>query len=302
MLHWHFPKFSKFIVTGGRASGGSDTEDVRVTGRRKSTPNLFSFEGQGSESEPKRSPSFTYEDLYQKQLLQKHHHHGRRSRRMREYDSDTGYRSDREMQHFHSQYAKDGRDDLSVRSQPTMSRPHRRSHGREGGYASDLEVYAGRGRGWGGRDGGSNVATPSPMPRPVMYPLYPTHSLPQDLNARTSSGAPELASPHLHRPPCLTVPNSRPGSGSGQHPAGPPSPSQFSGNTMLDQSTPVTTPVTTAAPQGFPASSQPGSSIYSQAGGRGRDQDVQRELYTVLEERNRKTTPQDMRVRGFHIF
>lgn len=273
-----------------------------MTGRRKSTPNLFSFEGQGSESEPKRTPSFTYEDLYHKQLLQKHHHHGRRSRRMREYDSDTGYRSDRELQQFHRQYYRDGRDDLSVRSQPTMSRPHRRGHGREGGYASDLEVYAGRGRGWGGGGGNNNTATPSPMPRPAMYPLYPTHSLPQDLNARTLSGTTQdSSSPHLHHQPRLTAPNSRPGSGSGQHAAGPPSPSQFSGNTMLDQSTPVTTPVTTVAPQGFPASSQSSSGIYSQAGAHSRDRDVQRELYTVLEERNKKMTAQDMRVRVLQV-
>lgn len=70
---------------------------------------------------------------------------------------------------------------------------------------------------------------------------------------------------------------------------------------MLDQSTPVTTPVTTVAPQGFPASSQSSSGIYSQAGAHSRDRDVQRELYTVLEERNKKMTAQDMRVRVLQV-
>ncbi|XP_070194314.1 leucine-rich repeat-containing protein 7-like isoform X2 [Littorina saxatilis] len=306
------------VKRGKKISYNSDTDDVRVTGRRKSTPNLFSFEeGQGSEVTPKQMPSFTYEDLYQKQLLNKHHHHGRRSRRMREYDSDTGYRSDREMQQFQRQYSGEGRDDMSVRSQPTMSRSHRRSHGREGGYASDLEAYAGRGRGWGSGSSSSKGrgSAPSPTPKPSMYPLYPTHSLPQDLNAhaRTPTGpGQDFSSSHLHPPSRLTAPNSRPNSASyQQHPGGPPSPSQFHSGEALDQSTPLSTQAPQSFPQGgtvpssasqafpgspgsaaYPQSTPVGdlsiSSGYSQSGARSKEKDVHRELYTVLEERNKK--------------
>ena len=57
---------SHCVFLTGR-SYNSDTEDVRVLGRRKSTPNLFTLDTD-QDSEVKRTPSFTYEDLYQKQV------------------------------------------------------------------------------------------------------------------------------------------------------------------------------------------------------------------------------------------
>lgn len=287
-------------VKRGR-SGRTDIEDVRVLGRRKSTPNLLSFEGEDPEVTPKVTPSYTYEDLYQKQLLQKHHSQSRRSRRMREYDSDTGYRSDRDVQFFRRHSGndyKDGggggsgsreRDDLSVKSQPTMSKTHNhhhssqhqhRRHGREGGYTSDLEPYAGRGRGWGNRSLGTSrdTATPSPLPKP--YQLHPTHSLPQDLNVQAPtnpSDHPPSPHPHPH-----TTHNVHFSSESYQAGAQTLStPPQF-----LDQSPTITL----QAPPGFPVGAQGVSGLYSQGARNKGGPELQRELYTVLEERSKKTS------------
>ena len=284
---------SRLSCVGGRSSGGSDTEDGRVEGRRKSTPNLFSFEGQSSEgTPPKRMPSFTYEDLYHKQILHKHHQpHGRRTRRMRDYDSDTGCRSDRGSS-CHRKHSVEGRDDMSVRSQPTMSRSHRHSHHRETGYASDLEAYAGRGRGAPSRDG----VTPSPgaKPSPQSHTPFPAHGV-SDSNAPCNPST-SLVSVTVHPRPqsCLTVPSS----GSFRHPGSPPSPSQFSNGSFTDHSTPVTRQTVQGYSVSTPSSS---SETYPQTGagvGAGlTNRDVQRELYTVLEERQRKIAAQDSRVR-----
>lgn len=281
---------------GGRSTSGSDREDghVPVSGRRKSAPNLFSA-GDGSETEQKQP--FTYEDLYQKQLLSHHHHHhhhGRRTRRMREYDSDTGYRSEQDFTRFQRQTSDDSRpghsDTLSVRSQPTMSRSRRR-HGREAGYASDLEAYAGMGRGSGR---GVNSSSSSSL-RPPIMPLFAAHSVPHDLNTQTMpiSHNHSRANPMSGSQSWLSAPDScrvnRPSSAPLEGPPQPaPSPTQLSSSKILDQSTPVTS----QAPQAFPSPSQQrasgASSIYSQAGARA-DRELQRELFTVLEERNRKT-------------
>ncbi|KAL8581407.1 hypothetical protein ACOMHN_004292 [Nucella lapillus] len=274
---------------------GSDTEDRRVCGRRKSTPNLLNLDGQeNGDHNPRRAPTLTYEDLYHQQLLHKHHHPSRRSRRLREYDSDTGCRSD----HHAScrPFSADGRDDLSVRSQPAMSRSQpamsrSRRHGsrREGGYASDLEAYSGRGGGWG--EGASTVS--SPGVRPGTYHLHPTHSLPQDLDTRASSSSSENRVSFADQQTYLTGSNRRPTSGSRSRP--PPPPSQFSPGCLLDQSTPVNK----RAPKGFPPSpalvrSQSGSGSSAGQCGEGGGE-LQRELFTVLEKRKRKATGQETR-------
>nr|KAG5714135.1 hypothetical protein BaRGS_020463 [Batillaria attramentaria] len=284
------PVMSRSRKRGGRGGSGSDVEDGpgRLSGRRKSAPNLFAPEDQGSEAEQQRH-AFTYEDLYQKQLLHQHHHrHGRRSRRMREYDSDTGYRSDQDYLRFQRRFNDDDRhghsDSMSVRSQPTMSRPRRGARGREAGYASDLEVYAGMGRGVGGRSGGG-----TPSSRPPILQLYTAHSVPHNLNAQTppSGHMHSVASPLSSSQSRLATPDSnhvnRPNSAS--LPPAAPSPTQLGSNKILDQSTPVTA----HPPQAFPSPTQthvPGG-VYSQSSGHA-DRELHRELYTVLEERNRK--------------
>ncbi|XP_052775673.1 leucine-rich repeat-containing protein 7-like isoform X2 [Mya arenaria] len=76
------------------------------------------------------------------------HRHGNhprshRHRKMREYDSDTGYRSDQEMMKFRRQqqqmYQRYG-DNYSEIVPVTRSKSHRR----DGGYSSDLEGYSQR--------------------------------------------------------------------------------------------------------------------------------------------------------------
>ncbi|XP_076440955.1 uncharacterized protein LOC143280209 isoform X2 [Babylonia areolata] len=268
---------------GGRGVAGSDTEDGRISGRRKSTPNLATVDGQELEQTVQRRPSYTYEDLYHKQLVHKHHHHhGRRSRRMREYDSDTGYKSDHDMQSFYRQYSSDAKDNLSVRSQPSMSRSRRHGSRREGGYASDLESYAGRGGGrWGG---GASTPTPPPSSvKPGVYRLHPTHSLPQDLDARMTSETHRVSfAPQQNY---TGVSSSRPSSGSNPHLAAPPSPSPLGRNSLSEQSSPASK----QAAQGFPSPSQSarGRSVQFQGSGR-KEGDLQRELFTVLEERKKK--------------
>lgn len=104
----------------------------------------------------------TFDELYYKHIgFRGGHHHpshrqgGRRARRSREYDSDTGYRSDRDI-YVRSHYGRDSprggtasSEILSVRSQPAPHGHHRRhSHGHLGsrgrgkeGYASDIGPY-----------------------------------------------------------------------------------------------------------------------------------------------------------------
>ncbi|KAH9523504.1 hypothetical protein Btru_040175 [Bulinus truncatus] len=88
-----------------------------------------------------------YEDLYYKQIV--HRHRGQIPRRMREYDSDTGYRSDKEVRYRDADDNNRGANSevLSVRSQPLPSHHHhlirRRKDG--AGYASDLEAYGAAG-------------------------------------------------------------------------------------------------------------------------------------------------------------
>ncbi|PVD23056.1 hypothetical protein C0Q70_16318 [Pomacea canaliculata] len=98
--------------SGKRGAVGLEEPEAGPLVRRKSTPNLLSAEGERTEGE-QRIPALTYEDLYKKPLLQQHQHHrgssGRRSRRMREYDSDTGYRSEQEMFRFNRQVVDDSR-------------------------------------------------------------------------------------------------------------------------------------------------------------------------------------------------
>jgi hypothetical protein len=301
-----------------------------VSGRRKSTPNLVSFEGQDdAEVTPKGTVSFTYEDLYQKQLLQKHHSHGRRSRRYREYDSDTGYRSDREMQYFRRQFsgrdyegARD-RDDLSVRSQPLMSRSHHHHHHRRsregGGYASDLEAYAGRGRGWtsGSKSpavGRDRKTAPSPLPKP--HHLHPTHSLPQDLDKSPTTTTPTADHPSPVFPGSPNMPNGHP-PGIPPSSAYPSSASQFADHSLgaaasmppqgyMPQGayTPGGVPQGAYTPGGVPqgaytAGGVPqggytpggtGQGVYTPGTGEARSRtnpDLQRELHSVLEERSK---------------
>ncbi|GFR86841.1 leucine-rich repeat-containing protein 7 [Elysia marginata] len=105
----------------------------------------------------------TFDELYYKHIgFRGGHHHpshrqgGRRARRSQEYDSDTGYRSDRDV-YVRSHHGRDSprggaasSEILSVRSQPAPHSHHRRhSHGhlssrgkgREG-YASDIGPYS----------------------------------------------------------------------------------------------------------------------------------------------------------------
>ena len=89
--------------------------------------------------------SVTFEDIYNNQIVSRRKSH--RSRRMKDYDSDTGYRSDRSFRRGAAEDTSRGAnsDVLSVRSQPL---PHNhRSHRRRkkdanGDYASDIESYS----------------------------------------------------------------------------------------------------------------------------------------------------------------
>ena len=106
----------------------------------------------------------TFDELYYKHIGFRggHHHHpshrqgGRRARRSREYDSDTGCKSDRDV-YVRSHRGRDSpraggasSEILSVRSQPNPHNHHRRhSHGHGGsrgkgkeGYASDVGPYS----------------------------------------------------------------------------------------------------------------------------------------------------------------
>ncbi|XP_005111171.2 uncharacterized protein LOC101857072 [Aplysia californica] len=99
---------------------------------------------------PTSVPAFIpFEDLYYNQIVSRRR--GHRSRRMRDYDSDTGYRSDREIVHFKREAGDDSSkgansDVMSVRSQPLphsyRNHRHRRKDGSGVGYASDLESYS----------------------------------------------------------------------------------------------------------------------------------------------------------------
>ena len=142
-----------------------------MTRRSGSVPDLSLVqEGVQDQEQRRNSPSqlqplraTTFDELYYKHIgFRGGHHHpshrhgGRRARRSREYDSDTGYRSDRDV-YVKSHHGKDSprggaasSEILSVRSQPAPYNHHRRhSHGhgntrgkgREG-YASDIGPYS----------------------------------------------------------------------------------------------------------------------------------------------------------------
>ncbi|CAL1540851.1 unnamed protein product [Lymnaea stagnalis] len=122
---------------------GKPGEDS-IARRSGSVPDLTTPKGRDgtSSSKPAQGSLSTYEDLYNKQIV--HRHRGRRARRMRDYDSDTGYRSDREIR-----FRLEGDDGsrganseiLSIRSQP-LPYHHHGGRRRDGaGYASDLEAY-----------------------------------------------------------------------------------------------------------------------------------------------------------------
>lgn len=95
------------------------------------------------------STPLTFNDIYCKQPISQHKR--RRPRRIREYNSDTDYRSDIELTHFR----QEGKDDssqganseiLSVRSQPLphLYYHHYKNSGRwreTTGWASDVETY-----------------------------------------------------------------------------------------------------------------------------------------------------------------
>ncbi|XP_071117140.1 leucine-rich repeat-containing protein 7-like isoform X2 [Haliotis cracherodii] len=222
-----------------------------------------------------------------------HRHHGSRgkqSHRMRDYDSDTGYRSDHELLKFRKQVLSDGRGSgpPSV-SSSTLSHNHRHQHHhhhhhqqrprprREGGYASDLEAYSGRGRDW------------SQKSATLSY-QHPAHSLPYDLHNQVSKTNSDSATvPHSRR---IMMKNDELFNQTSSQesvknttlsplkPLPTPSPSLFQRNKFVDQSTPVAL----EPPESFPPTVQDGSMTTS-ASDTSQGKDFQRELYTVLEER-----------------
>lgn len=121
--------------------------DDSLARRSGSVPDLTTPKSKENSSAKAVPSSSTYDELYYKHIVQRGRRHGRR---MREYDSDTGYRSDREIR-----FRIDGEESrganseiLSVRSQPLPNHHHQHHHRnhsgrrRDGaGYASDLEAY-----------------------------------------------------------------------------------------------------------------------------------------------------------------
>lgn len=129
-------------------------------------------------------------DLYYKQIV--YRHKGRRSRRMRDYDSDTGYRSEGDSIRFrHEVKGKSSRgtssEVLSVQSQPL---PHRYYHhlqnsgrGKEGlGYVSDIEA-----RGAGSSFPTANAAAAAFQRKKHILSQHPAQSMPYDLDVAAHS-------------------------------------------------------------------------------------------------------------------
>uniref|UniRef100_A0A2C9JVF7 PDZ domain-containing protein n=1 Tax=Biomphalaria glabrata TaxID=6526 RepID=A0A2C9JVF7_BIOGL len=180
--------------------------DSSITKRSGSVPDLT-----GSKNKEGYSagtlPAANYEDLYYKQIV--HRHRGRRSRRMREYDSDTGYRSDKEIRYRDADSRGANSEILSVRSQPLPSHHfHHQQNGRRkdgAGYASDLEAYSAAGslfptanaaaaafqQKLGQRPSASTSNKPdnSPAWRPSknIRPQSPSRSEPRHVGSRTNS-------------------------------------------------------------------------------------------------------------------
>ncbi|RUS74107.1 hypothetical protein EGW08_018138 [Elysia chlorotica] len=141
-----------------------------LTWKSGSVPDLSLIQDGAQGPEQRRNSSqhqpmtaYTFDELYYKHIGFRGSHHppshrqaGRRARRSREYDSDTGYRSDRDV-YVRSHHGRDSSrgggassEILSVRSQPVPYNHHRRhSHGHgsskgraKEGYASDIGPYS----------------------------------------------------------------------------------------------------------------------------------------------------------------
>jgi len=131
----------------GRGRGKNRHSPEGSTAKRSgSVPDLNRRRKEETMPEPAEEPkptSVTFEDLYSNHIVtrRKGHH---RSRRMKDYDSDTGYRSDSHRHHHRDQSTRDTASDImSTRSMPVphghRSHRHRRKDNPE--YASDIEAY-----------------------------------------------------------------------------------------------------------------------------------------------------------------
>ncbi|XP_050403943.2 erbin isoform X1 [Patella vulgata] len=123
------------------------------------------------------SAKWKVDALNYKQLVFHHHHKGHHNRRMREYDSDTGYRSDQDVVRFRKQYLNDDR--ANVYDMNTKTLPHSTHHSsnqqkakRDNGYTSDLDAYVSQTR---------NAA----YKHISLSQQFGAHSVPYDLHERS---------------------------------------------------------------------------------------------------------------------
>ncbi|XP_041357782.1 erbin-like [Gigantopelta aegis] len=252
-----------------------------------STPNISNQStSQSDQTEVCRASKITYitDSDYAHLPHYGQHSRGRHLRRLRDYDSDTGYRSDPEVVKFHQRFLNDQRNHVNTLSHPSNS-GHTRI--REGGYSSDLETYSGKTRAAAYRI-------------PSLAQQIASNSLPYDLHNEIQKTVSDSAAvPHSRR--ILMNNGDLCNQGDDKNsakttttttpllmPLDSPSPSLFHRGRFIDQSTPVTL----EPPQSFPPSQsflpQDRQSVSSATDDLDYQREFRHDLYTVLEERMHK--------------
>ena len=240
-------KFFLHFIGKDRRSKGVDEDDGGFGEHRVcslgSTPDISSTVESQSRSHQNRltycSPNELSHSVSQRSDHRNHnsHHHSNRAhrhRKMRDYDSDTGYRSDQELMKFRQQQEQMferlqiSNGDNYCEIVPVASRLGRRKDG----YSSDLEGYSQRSSGVAYRDVTDNQSRSNN-----------TQGLPSALNQSHNhhNQSHNEKSPHVSR----TVHNNQlyepnVSSSSSQPVHYPPSPSPFHRSRIVDQSTPMT--------------------------------------------------------------
>ena len=233
--------FSIFLIGKDRRSKGGEEDDGGFGEHRVcslgSTPDIPSAAENQSRSNHNRftycSPSELSHSVSQRsdhsRTPNSHHHSNRaqRHRKMRDYDSDTGYRSNHELMKFRQQQEQMferleiSKGDNYCEIVPVASRLRKRD-----GYSSDLEGYSQRSSGVAYRDVPDNQVKNSN-----------THGLPNALNQSHNQSRHENSP---HRPHTVHNDKREQTVSSSQPVRYPPSPSPFHRNRIVDQSTPMT--------------------------------------------------------------